>query len=167
MHIKEDQVEGLITHLQRWLDDGSFRAATLLSQQATAVVPSKEENREFVLREMTAEDGSSLGWYVDHSDFYCDIEKEDGVWGVYFRDKITDRDSYGEPGPPSNLITPIAVSERPWERRIGWCNEQNKCWAWSVDMKCWQLLDPRICADWVLLLPFHAIPLPQVGEVQP
>ena len=28
MHLEEDQVEALITHLQRWLDDGSFRPAT-------------------------------------------------------------------------------------------------------------------------------------------
>jgi len=75
------------------------RAATLLQQQAppAPIVPPKEENREFVLKEMTAEDGSSLGWYVNHSDFYCDIQKEDGVWGIYFRDKITDQDAYGEP----------------------------------------------------------------------
>jgi len=62
-----------------------------------AVVPPKEENREFVLKEMTAEDGTSLGWYVNHSDFHCDIQKEDGVWGVYFRDKITEQEAYGEP----------------------------------------------------------------------
>jgi hypothetical protein len=67
------------------------------SLPAPAVVPQKEENREFVLKEIKAEDGSSLGWYVNHSDFYCDIQKEDGVWGVYFRDKITDQDAYGEP----------------------------------------------------------------------
>jgi hypothetical protein len=70
---------------------------SLMEQQTTPVVPQKEENREFVLKEMKAEDGSSLGWYVNHSDFYCDIQKEDGVWGVYFRDKITDQDAYGEP----------------------------------------------------------------------
>jgi hypothetical protein len=70
---------------------------SLMEQQTTPVVPQKEENREFVLKEMKAEDGSSLGWYVNHSDFYCDIQKEDGVWGIYFRDKITDQDAYGEP----------------------------------------------------------------------
>jgi hypothetical protein len=75
------------------------RAANLLEQLSipTPVVPKKEENREFVLKEMKAEDGTSLGWYVNHSDFYCDIQKEDGVWGVYFRDKITNQDAYGEP----------------------------------------------------------------------
>ena len=42
MHLKEDQVKALITHLQRWLDNGSFRAATLPQQQAPpapAMVP--------------------------------------------------------------------------------------------------------------------------------
>ena len=69
---------------------------SLMEQQATTVVSPKEENIEFVLKEMKAEDGTSLGWYVNHSDFYCDIQKEDGVWGIYFRDKITDQDAYGE-----------------------------------------------------------------------
>jgi hypothetical protein len=31
------------------------------------------------------------------SDFYCDIQKEDGVWGIYFRDKITEQEAHGEP----------------------------------------------------------------------
>jgi hypothetical protein len=65
---------------------------------------------------------------------------------------------------PAPVVVPVAVSERPWERRLGWCDKQNKCWAWSLEMKCWQLLDPRILADWVPLLPFHAILLPQTGE---
>jgi len=56
-------------------------------------------------------------------------------------------------------VAPVAVSEQPWEWEE-WCDEQERCWAWSIDMKCWQLLDPRILADWVLLLPADAIALP-------
>jgi hypothetical protein len=65
-------------------------------------------------------------------------------------------------------VAPVAVSEQPWEWEE-WCDEQGRCWAWSIDMKCWQLLDPRILADWVLLLPADAIalPAPQAEEVQP
>ena len=70
---------------------------SLMEQKSSpAAVHQKEENIEFVLKEMKAEDGTSLGWYVNHSDFYCDIQKEDGVLGIYFRDKITDQDAYGE-----------------------------------------------------------------------
>ena len=41
MHLKENQVEALITHLQRWLDDGSFRPAVPLSP-AKAVITVDE-----------------------------------------------------------------------------------------------------------------------------
>ena len=60
----------------------------------------------------------------------------------------------------------VPVSERPWER-LGWCDERGRCWAWAHEVNCWQLLmNPIICADFVLLLPAHALPLP-AGEVQP
>ena len=39
------------------------------------------------MRPMQFEDGR-VGWYVDHPDFYCDIEPDEhGVWSVFFRDK--------------------------------------------------------------------------------
>lgn len=60
---------------------------------------------------------------------------------------------------------PVPVSERPWER-LGWCDERGRCWAWAHEVNCWQLLNPIICADFVLLLPAHALPIP-AGEVQP
>ena len=79
-------------------------AAALLEKLSTPAPEIKKKivNREFVLREMTAEDGSSLGWYVNNSDFYCEIQKEDGVWGVYFRDKVTDQEVFGEPNETNN-----------------------------------------------------------------
>jgi hypothetical protein len=93
-----DRVATLLLQHHHLLSLCAKEVESLMEQQAApTVVPQKEENREFVLKEMTAEDGTSLGWYVNHSDFYCDIQKEDGVWGVYFRDKITDQDAYGEP----------------------------------------------------------------------
>ena len=82
---------------------------------APTVVPQKEENREFVLKEMTAEDGSSLGWYVNYSDFYCDIQKEDGVWGVYFRDKITEQEVFEEQSNTSLASRVLAMcKKRDW-----------------------------------------------------
>jgi hypothetical protein len=93
-----DRVATLLLQHHHLLSLCAKEVESLMEQQAApTVVPQKEENREFVLKEMTAEDGTSLGWYVNHSDFYCDIQKEDGVWGVYFRDKITNQEAYGEP----------------------------------------------------------------------
>jgi hypothetical protein len=38
-------------------------------------------------QKMTAKDGTTLGWYFCHPEFYCDFELENGVWSVYFRDR--------------------------------------------------------------------------------
>ena len=64
---------------------------------------------------------------------------------------------------PAPVVVPVAVSERPWEWE-GWCNAEGQCWALSPDHNSWQLVKPRFLSFWVLLLPAHAIPLPQVGE---
>lgn len=46
------------------------------------------EGRPIVtMKHMTMEDGSD-GWYADHPEFYCDIEKtEEGDWSIFFKDK--------------------------------------------------------------------------------
>ena len=64
---------------------------------------------------------------------------------------------------PAPAVVPVEVSERPWEWE-GWCNAEGQCWALSPDHNSWQLVKPRFLSFWVLLLPAHAIPLPQVGE---
>ena len=64
---------------------------------------------------------------------------------------------------PSPAVVPVEVSERPWEWE-GWCNAEGQCWALSPDHNSWQLVKPRFLSFWVLLLPHHAIPLPQDGE---
>jgi hypothetical protein len=48
------------------------------------------------MRPMEAEDGRK-GWYIDHPDFYCDIEPDEltGKWAVFFRDK-QGREGYAE-----------------------------------------------------------------------
>jgi hypothetical protein len=72
---------------------------------------------------------------------------------------------------PAPVVVPVAVSERPWERE-GWCNEKGKCWLQSKIEGDWRLFNPlnsglpqlRYCFSYSL--PFHAIPLPQTGEVE-
>lgn len=56
------------------------------------------ENRcsDFLFKKMVDEDGSTLGYYINHPDFYCDLEEEGGVWSVYFRDKKTDQEVFEE-----------------------------------------------------------------------
>ena len=87
----------------------------------------------------------------------------------YIRDKTAKQEAFGELGLPSNLVTPIAVSERlPGE---GDCDAEGRLWVWSTAgaMARWQLVYLKFVrnvsfAHW---RPFHAIPLPQAGEVQP
>lgn len=38
-----------------------------------------------------------IGWYIDHPDFYCDVEREEnGRWSVFFREHATKSEGYGE-----------------------------------------------------------------------
>ena len=74
-------------------------------------------------------------------------------------------------------IEPVPVVERPWERE-GWCNADGKCWAGYPELQyslgetgdfdvCdpeWQLVDPRSLINTrlpIVLLPHHALPVPQ------
>ena len=55
---------------------------------------------------------------------------------------------------------PVAVSERPWERK-GWCDEQGQCW-W-FDNGCWFLLSFGLGFSWGRIthcLPHYALPTP-------
>jgi hypothetical protein len=51
----------------------------------------------FTAKRYTDENGELVGFFIDHPDFYCDICPEDNTFGVYFRDKISGKEVYGEP----------------------------------------------------------------------
>ena len=66
---------------------------------------------------------------------------------------------------------PVAVSERPWERD-GWCDTDGLCWlgsdaldgctpTWLYGPPAWAERFPNVHR---VLLPAHALPLPEVGE---
>jgi len=68
-------------------------------------------------------------------------------------------------------LVPVAVSERPWERE-GWCDAEGNCWlganvfdgapsTWLYGPSAWAERFPHIHR---VLLPAHALPLPEVGE---
>ena len=58
------------------------------------------------MRRMDFDDGR-VGWYIDHPEFYCDIEPDSsGVLSVFFRDK-NGREAFGE-RVPSNAALPGA-----------------------------------------------------------
>ena len=68
-------------------------------------------------------------------------------------------------------LVPVSVSERPWERE-GWCDSQGRCWLGSdsvvPDVSAW-IYGPAVWAERFpdihrLLLPAHALPLPEVSE---
>jgi NTP pyrophosphatase (non-canonical NTP hydrolase) len=113
---RPDYEEQTIIYCQeREVFDRLTMAAHLLKQNIVVIQPAAVSPREFVLEEMTAEDGSSLGWYVNHSDFYCDIVKEDGVWGIYFRDKNTEQEVFEEQSNTSLASRVLAMcKKRDW-----------------------------------------------------
>lgn len=66
---------------------------------------------------------------------------------------------------------PVAVSERPWERE-GWCDTDGLCWlgsqaldgctpTWLFGPPAWAERFPTVHR---VVLPAHALPLPEVGE---
>lgn len=63
-----------------------------LSKQAEPVVEADEPL--VAMRRCDFEHG--WGWYIDHPEFYADIEPDEaGVWSVYFREK-SGKDAFGE-----------------------------------------------------------------------
>lgn len=70
-------------------------------------------------------------------------------------------------------IEPVPVSERPWERE-GWCDTEGRCWWGRIEGNPanpeWflaglsEIEEFYEIGDWVVLLPHHALPVP---EVQP
>lgn len=68
-------------------------------------------------------------------------------------------------------LVPVPVSERPWERE-GWCDAEGNCWlggnvfdgstpTWLYGPTAWAERFPNVHR---VLLPTHALPLPEVGE---
>jgi hypothetical protein len=64
-------------------------------------------------------------------------------------------------GERGTTLTPVPVSERPWERG-NWCNKDGECWWCPSDGPVyWSLAEPAmVYGGW--LLPAHALPLPEV-----
>ena len=49
-----------------------------------------------IMRPMQFDDGR-IGWFIDHPEFYCDIEQDtDGKWSVFFRDRKTQNKAFAE-----------------------------------------------------------------------
>jgi hypothetical protein len=57
---------------------------------------AEHKGGEMLFKQRVDEDGNTLGYYIDHPGFYCDLEEEGGVWSVYFRDKKTDQEVFEE-----------------------------------------------------------------------
>lgn len=77
--------------VHRWVERGLCMGGTCTEVSVKAQPAVK-------MHKMTHEDGC-IGWFVDHPDFYCDIEQEDGRWSVFFRDKASNAEGYGEAQP--------------------------------------------------------------------
>lgn len=63
---------------------------------------------------------------------------------------------------------PVPVAERPWDRVVGWCDAEGRCWFlegnyWILDYSL-RLPVETLASIYSLSLPAHAIPLPQAGE---
>lgn len=58
------------------------------------------------MRPMEFDDGRK-GWYIDHPEFYADIEPDpdSGRWTVFFREKATGREGYAERGAAADEST--------------------------------------------------------------
>jgi hypothetical protein len=69
------------------------------------------------------------------------------------------------PPAPALVVVPVAVSERlPGE---GDCDAYERCWWWTPCVACWEFRSRnRQMVHDTHWLPAHAIPLPQVGEVE-
>jgi hypothetical protein len=66
---------------------------------------------------------------------------------------------------PAPVVVSVAVSERPWEKG-GWTDLDGECWWCPPDGPAyWSMANPAmVYGGW--LLPAHAIPFPQAGEVE-
>ena len=58
---------------------------------------------------------------------------------------------------------PVAVSERPWERK-GWCDEMGRCWMGHPGdlefIPSWRLCRPEDAPSMTCSLPANALPIP-------
>lgn len=79
------------------IDTNKIQARPVLTMPLAAGLPSLVINSKIVtMTQMHHEDGS-VGYFIDHPEFYCDIEREDnGKWSVFFRDRQTDEEAFGE-----------------------------------------------------------------------
>lgn len=48
------------------------------------------------VKALGSREGGVEGWYIDHPEFYCDMECEDGLWSVYFRHRPSSQEVYSD-----------------------------------------------------------------------
>jgi hypothetical protein len=69
----------------------------------------------------------------------------------------------------AQAVVPVAVSERPWDRK-GWKDAEGRCWfGWAAEPglppdASWSYCKPSDRDMASVSAPAHAIPLPQAGE---
>lgn len=68
--------------------------------------------QELIMRRMDFEDGR-VGYYIDHQDFYCDIERDlDEIWSVFFRDKDSGKEGFAEHPPAYAPVLPTTLTPK-------------------------------------------------------
>jgi hypothetical protein len=62
------------------------------------------------------------------------------------------------------LLQPVAVSERPWERE-GWCDDEGRCWMGDPGgggfIPSWRLCRAEDAPSMKVSLPHNALPFPE------
>lgn len=136
----------------------------LLNCPGTPMVETQNQEQVSNLLKTVGDIYSRYGW-IPEKDFICLLDEmarqasiiEEGC-DCSLEPEVTQMKARAVLERWGNLkVEPVPVSEKPWECP-GWCDKRGRCWAWSFDLKHWQLIAPQIAADWVPLLPFNAIP---------
>lgn len=175
----DGEVAELVTELQSMATDADrrcrFSNAERLSRAAELLQrlspPQPLANGEV---------GKPVAWMCP-AEPYFDGNKWHDQWQVTLDQRLAEY--WARPGKPTPLFTraaellqrqvlvPVSVSERPWERE-GWCDAEGRCWlgsdaldgctpTWLYGSPAWAERFPNVHR---VLLPAHALPLPEVGE---
>lgn len=94
----------------RWIGEGDVLNAAIVWTRAAQPVDAGT----VVMRPMEHEDGRKA-WYIDHPEFYCDVEPDaDGKWSVFFRDK-QGREGFADQGTQPVEVQTSEVPDGVWE----------------------------------------------------
>jgi hypothetical protein len=108
--------------------------------------------------------GEVCEWLETHAAHLRKMQ-EIGAWPETELQEMLDRAAtLQQQAAPAPAVVPVAVSERPWEKG-GWTDLDGECWWCPPDGPAyWSMANPAmVYGGW--LLPAHAIPVPQAGEV--